>query len=74
MVLNAAYMLWTMQRVYFGPERAEHRNFKEVDQREQVVLWPLAAMAILLGILPGVLFFAFTESTVDSLFKLLALR
>jgi NADH-quinone oxidoreductase subunit M len=73
-VLNAAYMLWTIQRVYFGPERAEYKDFKEVDQREQVVLWPLAVMAILLGVLPTVFFFTFTESTVDSLFKLFAIR
>jgi NADH-quinone oxidoreductase subunit M len=69
-ILTAAYMLWTLQRVYFGAERAEYRNFKEVDQREQVVLWPLAVMALLLGILPTMFVFAFTESTMDSLFKL----
>ena len=73
-VLTAAYMLWTIQRIFFGPERAEYRDFKEVDQREQVVLWPLAAMALLLGILPSVFVFTFTESTVDSLFRLFALK
>ena len=71
-VLTAAYMLWTIQRVFLGPERAEYRQFAEVDQREQVVLWPLATMAILLGILPTFFVFAFTESTVDSLFRLFA--
>jgi NADH-quinone oxidoreductase subunit M len=69
-VLTAGYMLWTVQRVYLGPEKAEYQEFSEVDPREQVVLWPLAVMAILLGILPTVFFFGFTESTVDSLFKL----
>jgi NADH-quinone oxidoreductase subunit M len=69
-VLNAAYMLWTIQRVYFGPEKAEYKDFKEVDPREQVVLWPLAAMALLLGILPTLFVFAYTESAVDTLFKL----
>jgi NADH-quinone oxidoreductase subunit M len=73
-VLTAAYMLWTIQRVYFGPEKAEYKAFAEVDQREQVVLWPLAIMAILLGILPTLFFFAFTESTVDSLFRLFAMK
>jgi NADH-quinone oxidoreductase subunit M len=73
-VLTAAYMLWTIQRVFFGPERAEYRGFAEVDPREQVVLWPLAVMAVLLGILPTVFFFAFTESTVDSLFRLFAMK
>jgi NADH-quinone oxidoreductase subunit M len=69
-VLAAAYMLWALQRVYFGPERPEYRHFAEVDAREQAVLWPLAGMAILLGVLPGVFVFSFTESTVESLFKL----
>ena len=68
-VLTAGYMLWTIQRVYFGPERAEYRGFPEVDQREVVVLTPLTAMAILLGILPTVFFFAFTQQTVNALMK-----
>jgi NADH-quinone oxidoreductase subunit M len=69
-VLTAAYMLWTLQRVFFGPQRAEYKDFAEVDSREQAVLWPLAVMAILLGILPTMFVFAYTESTVDSLFRL----
>jgi NADH-quinone oxidoreductase subunit M len=73
-ILTAGYMLWTIQRVYFGPEKAEYRSFPEVDSRELTVLWPLAVMAVLLGILPTLFVFAFTNSTVDSLFKLFALR
>ena len=68
-VLTAGYMLWTIQRVFFGPERAEYRDFPEVDQREVVVLTPLTAMAILLGVLPTVFFFAFTQQTVAALMK-----
>jgi NADH-quinone oxidoreductase subunit M len=71
-VLTAGYMLWTVQRVFFGPERAEYRGFPEVDQREVVVLTPLTAMAILLGILPWVFFFAFTQQTVTALMKILS--
>jgi hypothetical protein len=41
-----------------------------VDQREVVVLTPLAIMAILLGILPTVFFFTFTDTTVKGLFGL----
>jgi NADH-quinone oxidoreductase subunit M len=69
-ILAAAYMLWTMQRVYFGPEKAEYKGFAEVDQREIVVLTPLTAMAILLGVLPWVFFFVFTQQTVNALFGL----
>ena len=71
MLLSAAYMLWTLQRVFFGAPRPEFRDLPEVDTREQLVLWPLATMAILLGLLPTPLVFAFTERTLESLFKLL---
>ena len=63
-------MLWTIQRVYFGPEKSEYKGFPEVDQREIVVLTPLTVMAILLGILPTLTFFVFTNQTVAAMFKL----
>ncbi len=70
-VLTAGYMLWTVQRVFFGPEKAEYKSFPEVDQRELTVLTPLAIMAVLLGILPTAFFFAYTSTTVAAMFKLL---
>ena len=71
-ILTAGYMLWTIQRVFFGPERPEYKAFPEVDQREVVVLTPLTVMAILLGILPTIFFFVFTQQTVNALMKLFA--
>jgi NADH-quinone oxidoreductase subunit M len=68
-ILTAGYMLWTMQRVFFGPEKPEYKGFPEVDGREVLVLTPLTIMAILLGILPTVFFFIFTNQTVAALFK-----
>jgi NADH-quinone oxidoreductase subunit M len=70
-ILTAGYMLWTIQRVFFGPEKPEYKAFPEVDQRELVVLAPLALMAILLGILPTVFFFVFTNQTVAGWFKMM---
>jgi NADH-quinone oxidoreductase subunit M len=70
-ILSAAYMLWTIQRVFLGPERPEYRSFPEVDAREQVVLAPLTAMAILLGVLPYFMFFKFTDTTVGGWSKLM---
>jgi len=72
-ILTAGYMLWTMQRVFLGPEKAEYRGFPEVDRREQVVLVPLTIMAILLGVLPTLFFFVFTDSTVKGMFGLFKL-
>jgi NADH-quinone oxidoreductase subunit M len=71
-ILTAAYMLWTVQRVFFGPEKPEYKGFPEVDARELTVLTPLAALAILLGILPTVFVFMFTDTTVAALMKLFA--
>jgi NADH-quinone oxidoreductase subunit M len=69
-ILTAGYMLWTVQRVYFGPEKPEYKAFPEVNAREIGVLAPLAAMAILLGVLPYLFFFVLTDSTVHALFGL----
>jgi hypothetical protein len=41
-----------------------------VDRREQVVLIPLTIMAILLGVLPTLFFFTFTDATVHGMFGL----
>jgi NADH-quinone oxidoreductase subunit M len=70
-VLTAGYILWTIQRVYLGPEKPEYSGFAEVTPREVTVLTPLTAMAILLGILPSMFVFAFTQTTVDAMFGLL---
>src|SRR5437870_270572 len=61
-VLTAGYMLWTIQRVFLGPEKPEYKGFPEVDAREITVLTPLAAMAIILGVLPWATMFIFTQS------------
>ncbi len=69
-VLSAAYMLWTIQRVFFGDERPEFKTFAEVDRREVTVLSPLAALCVLLGVLPTVFVFAYTQPTLDAIVKL----
>jgi NADH-quinone oxidoreductase subunit M len=72
-ILTAGYMLWTIQRVFLGPEKPEYKGFPEVNPREISVLAPLAIMAILLGILPYVFFFAFTNQTVAAMKQLFTL-
>ncbi len=69
-ILTAGYMLWAMQRVFFGPEKPEYKLFPEVSNREVLVLTPLTVMAILLGILPTMFYFAFTQTTVNAVFRL----
>ena len=70
-LLSAGYMLWAMQRVFLGKPRPEQATLAEVTQREAIVLTPLAAMCVLLGILPAVFVFAFTNGTVEALMKVL---
>jgi NADH-quinone oxidoreductase subunit M len=69
-ILTAGYMLWTIQRVFFGPEKPEYKSFPEADGREILVMMPLTVMAILLGILPSAFFFIFTNTTVAAMFQL----
>jgi NADH-quinone oxidoreductase subunit M len=55
-VLAAVYILWTIQRVYLGPIRfEEYKRFPDVSFREVLVLAPLAALCIILGVMPQIL-------------------
>lgn len=64
-VLTAGYILWLIQRVYLGPEKEEYLAFRENDAnaREVFILTPLAALAVLLGILPRQSLFEFMNGT-----------
>jgi NADH-quinone oxidoreductase subunit M len=50
-VITAAYILWTMQRVYMGTNPA-YKDYKDITARELVCIVPLVVLAIVLGILP----------------------
>ncbi len=53
-VLTAAYILWTIQRVFMGQNPA-YKNYKDMDLREVVAAVPLVAFAVLLGVAPFLL-------------------
>ncbi|QDU22944.1 complex I subunit 4 family protein [Urbifossiella limnaea] len=53
-ILTAAYLLWAWQRVYFGTNPAT-KGFPELSAREAAVLVPFAALAVLLGVWPGLI-------------------
>jgi len=63
MLLTAAYILWTMQRVYLGPARPEHAQFADCNRWELISIVPLAALCILFGILPTLALNVFQSST-----------
>jgi NADH-quinone oxidoreductase subunit M len=50
-VITAAYILWTIQRVYLGVNPA-YRNYKDMDLREVACAVPLVVLAVLLGVFP----------------------
>jgi NADH-quinone oxidoreductase subunit M len=57
-VLTAGYILWTIQRVYLGPEyKGPHGDaLHPMTHREIAIAAPLVALAILFGVYPRVLF------------------
>nr|WP_296770466.1 NADH-quinone oxidoreductase subunit M [Rhodococcus sp. (in: high G+C Gram-positive bacteria)] len=52
LVLSAIYILWLYQRVMTGPSRAENEGMKDLVPRELVVMAPLIALLIVLGVYP----------------------
>ncbi len=57
MILTAGYILWTIQRVYLGPEyKGPHGEaLVPATQREIAIAAPLLAFAILFGVYPQAL-------------------
>jgi len=58
-VLAAAYLLWTYQRMFFGTfwyKNDSNLVLTDLTVRETALLLPLAILSVLLGILPGILF------------------
>jgi NADH-quinone oxidoreductase subunit M len=50
-IWGAAYLLWMYQKVFYGPiQRAENRQLVDIDGREQISLWPLMVMALIMGV------------------------
>ena len=52
-VLTAAYMLWTLQRVFLGTLPERWKNLPDINGRELFTLVPLAVIVIFLGIYPA---------------------
>jgi NADH-quinone oxidoreductase subunit M len=51
-IWGAWYLLWMYQRVFYGPiHHDENRILPDLDGREQLSLWPVAVMALIMGVL-----------------------
>jgi NADH-quinone oxidoreductase subunit M len=50
-IWGAAYLLWMYQKVFYGPiHHDENKALPDIDGREQISLWPLAVMALVMGV------------------------
>ena len=54
-VLTAAYVLWTIKRVFLGELTNEkYKKFKDLSFQEAFALWPLAIICIVVGVYPRI--------------------
>ena len=54
-ILSAVYMLWMFQRVNYGPlTNPRNKGLRDLSAREWVVIAPIVAMCIGMGVAPGV--------------------
>ena len=52
-VLNAAYILWTLQRIFFGSLPEKWNSITDINGRELLSTVPLIIIIIFLGIYPA---------------------
>jgi NADH-quinone oxidoreductase subunit M len=52
-VIGAAYMLWTLQRVFLGPLNKKYADLPDASPREIFCLAPLGIIVIILGVYPA---------------------
>lgn len=52
-LLGAGYMLWALQRIFFGPLNEKWANLKDLEFREYAMFIPLTLVIIFLGVYPS---------------------
>ncbi|HVE43453.1 MAG TPA: NADH-quinone oxidoreductase subunit M [Planctomycetota bacterium] len=52
-VLGAGYFLWSYQKVFQGPLNPKYANLEDISVREMITVWPLAILAVILGVYPS---------------------
>ncbi|MGH9677697.1 MAG: complex I subunit 4 family protein, partial [Candidatus Acidiferrum sp.] len=71
-VITAAYILWTLQRVFMGVNHA-YKSYQDINIRELACAVPLVVLSVLLGILPAQLLLNWMEPSVTNLIDNLAI-
>jgi NADH-quinone oxidoreductase subunit M len=50
-IWGACYLLWMYQKVFYGKAlQAENNTLPDIDGREQISLWPVAIIALVMGV------------------------
>jgi NADH-quinone oxidoreductase subunit M len=54
-ILAAVYLLWMIQRVFYGPvDKEENKKLPDMTLREKFVLYPLILVIVLMGVYPQI--------------------
>jgi NADH-quinone oxidoreductase subunit M len=62
MILTASYLLWMLQRVFYGPFNTRWNWLPDANVRESIPLFVLAAIIVFVGIYPAFLVNVITPS------------
>lgn len=54
-VLAAGYILWMLQRVFYGPPQEQFAHVHDADALERVYMFAFVALIILVGVYPSIL-------------------
>ena len=54
-VLTAGYILWMLQRVFYGPPKPEYEGVADANKLESFYIFVLVAVIMLIGIYPAIL-------------------
>ena len=71
-VLGAGYFLWSYQKVFQGPLNPKYANLEDMNLREMVTVWPLAILAVVLGVYPA-LYLNLIQPTINRLSEHMAM-
>ena len=71
-VITAAYILWTLQRVHMGQNPA-YKGYADINLRELLCVVPLVILSVVLGVFPNLLF-SWMEPSVSELVNVLSQR
>ncbi|MDO8577789.1 MAG: NADH-quinone oxidoreductase subunit M, partial [Dehalococcoidales bacterium] len=54
-ILSAVYILWMLQRLFFGPVKEQFNNVKDADRVEKAALYGFIGLIFLFGLFPSIL-------------------